>query len=38
MAEWGRKDYKKAWPSRRPVWGIGAFFAATLVFAGMMTI
>lgn len=38
MAEWGRKEYKKAWPSRRPVWGIGAFFAATLVFAGMMTI
>jgi hypothetical protein len=38
MADWGRKEYKKAWPSRRPVWGIGAFFAATLVFAGMMTI
>ena len=38
MADWGRKEYKKAWPSRRPVWGIVAFFAATLVFAGMMTI
>jgi hypothetical protein len=20
MAEWGRKEYSKAWPSRTPVW------------------
>jgi hypothetical protein len=26
MAEWGRKEYTKAWPSRRPVWTWGAFF------------
>jgi len=26
MAEWGRKEYSKAWPSRRPVWTWGAFF------------
>ena len=23
MPEWGRKQYSKAWPSRRPVWGSG---------------
>jgi hypothetical protein len=38
MAEWGRKEYKKAWPSRRPVWTLGAFFAATLALAGLLTI
>ena len=38
MAEWGRKEYRKPWPSRRPVWTIGAFFAATLVFAGLLTV
>ncbi len=24
MAEWGRKEYAKAWPSRRPVWTVAA--------------
>jgi type I restriction enzyme R subunit len=26
MAEWGRKEYKKPWPSRWHVWTWGAFF------------
>ena len=38
MAEWGRKQYTKAWPSRRPVWTLGAIFAATVVFAGLLTL
>src|SRR5580698_2994111 len=38
MAEWGRKEYAKAWPSRRPVWTWAALFGATVVFAGMMTV
>ena len=38
MAEWGRKQYKQAWPSRRPVWTIGAFLLAFLAFAGLMTV
>ena len=25
MAEWGRKEYSKAWPSRTPVWTWTAF-------------
>ena len=38
MPEWGRKEYKKAWPSRRPVWGIGAFLAAVMFFAAMLAL
>ncbi len=38
MAEWGRKEYRKPWPSRRPVWTLGAIFAATVVFAGLLTV
>ncbi len=38
MAEWGRKEYSKAWPSRRPVWAYGAFFAAVLMFAGLFVL
>ena len=38
MAEWGRKQYTKAWPSRRPVWTLGAIFAATLALAGLLTV
>ena len=38
MAEWGRKEYSKAWPSRRPVWTWGAFFLSCLFFAGMLTL
>lgn len=38
MAEWGRKEYRKPWPSRRPVWTLGAIFAATVVLAGLLTV
>jgi hypothetical protein len=38
MAEWGRKEYSKAWPSRTPVWTWGAFFLSLLFFAGMLTL
>src|ERR1700734_1231245 len=38
MAEWGRKEYTKAWPSRRPVWTWGAFFLSLLFLAGMLTL
>ena len=27
MAEWGRKEYSKKWPSRTPVWTWTAIFA-----------
>ncbi len=35
MAEWGRKEYTR-WPIRGPVWSIGAFFLAALVFVGVL--
>jgi hypothetical protein len=38
MADWGRKEYAKAWPSRRPVWTLTAIFAATLIFAGLLAV
>jgi len=38
MAEWGRKQYSKAWPSRRPVWALGALFLSLLFLAGMLTL
>jgi len=38
MAEWGRKEYSKAWPSRRPVWTWTAIFVSLLFFAGMLTL
>jgi hypothetical protein len=38
MAEWGRKEYSKAWPSRRPVWTWMAFFLSLVFFAGMLTL
>ena len=38
MAEWGRKKYTKAWPSRRPVWTLGAIFLSMLFLAGMLTL
>ena len=38
MAEWGRKEYSKAWPSRTPVWTWMAFFLSLLFFAGMLTL
>jgi hypothetical protein len=38
MAEWGRKEYSKEWPSRRPVWSIAAFLVAVLTFAGILTV
>ena len=32
MAEWGRKQYSKPWPSRTHVWTWGAFFLSCLFF------
>ena len=32
MAEWGRKQYSKPWPSRTHVWTWGAFFLSWLFF------
>ena len=32
MAEWGRKQYAKPWPSRTHVWTWGAFFLSCLFF------
>ena len=36
MAEWGRKQYAKPWPSRAHVWTWGAFFLSCLFFVFMM--
>ncbi len=38
MAEWGRKEYSKAWPSRTLVWTWGAIFLSFLFLAGMVTL
>ena len=38
MAEWGRKEYAKKWPSRRPVWTLGAFVLTFVFFAAMLTL
>jgi hypothetical protein len=35
MAEWGRKEYKKPWPSRCPVWTWTAFFLSGVFFFGV---
>ncbi len=35
MAEWGRKQYSKPWPSRSHVWTWGAFFLSCLFFFGV---
>jgi hypothetical protein len=32
MAEWGRKEYKRPWPSRWHVWTWGAFFLSGVFF------
>jgi hypothetical protein len=37
MAEWGRKEYSKPWPSRMRVWTLGAFVLTFFVFAGLLT-
>ena len=36
MSTWGRKEYSKAWPSRRPVWTWGAFLAAFVLLLGLL--
>ena len=38
MAEWGRKQYAKAWPSRTPVWTWAAVLLTLLFLAGMLTL
>ena len=38
MAEWGRKEYSKKWPSRTPVWTWMAILLTFLVLAGMLTL
>jgi hypothetical protein len=32
MAEWGRKEYSKAWPSRTHVWTLGAILLTVVFF------
>ncbi len=38
MAEWGRKEYSKKWPSRTPVWTWTAILLTMVFFAGMLTL
>ena len=38
MAEWGRKSYSKAWPSRTPVWTWTAILLTGVFFAGALTV
>ena len=38
MAEWGRKEYSKAWPSRTPVWTWTAILLSFAFLAGMLTL
>jgi hypothetical protein len=38
MAEWGRKEYSRQWPSRTPVWTLTAFVLSLLLFAGLLTL
>ena len=38
MAEWGRKEYSKAWPSRTPVWTWMAILLSFVFLAGMLTL
>ena len=38
MAEWGRKEYSKKWPSRTPVWTWAAILLTFVFFAGMLTL
>ena len=37
MAEWGRKEYAKKWPSRMPVWTLGAILLTPVLLAGLLT-
>ena len=37
MAEWGRKEYSKPWPSRKPVWTVTAILLSVVFFAGLLT-
>ena len=36
MAEWGRKEYSKAWPSRTPIWTWTAILLSFAFFTGML--
>ena len=38
MAEWGRKEYSKKWPSRTPVWTWAAILLTVVFFAGLLTV
>ena len=37
MAEWGRKEYSKPWPSRVRVWTLSSVPLTAIVFAGLLT-
>ncbi|MBB5344466.1 type IV secretion system DNA-binding domain-containing protein [Tunturibacter empetritectus] len=37
MAEWGRKEYSKAWPNRTPVWTWAAILLTGVFLAGALT-
>jgi Type IV secretion-system coupling protein DNA-binding domain len=38
MAEWGRKEYAKAWPSRTRMWTWAAILLSFVFFAGLLTV
>lgn len=38
MAEWGRKEYSKKWPSWTPVWTWTAIFLTLVFLAAMLTL
>jgi hypothetical protein len=38
MAEWGRKKYRKEWPSRTPAWTWAAILLSCVFFAGVLTV
>jgi hypothetical protein len=38
MAEWGRKQYAKRWPSRMRVWTWAAILLSSVFFAGVLTV
>jgi hypothetical protein len=38
MAEWGRKEYSKRWPSQTPVWTISVLILTGVFFAGALAL
>jgi len=38
MAEWGRKEYSKQWPSQTPIWTIFVLILTVVFFSGALTL